>query len=158
MIQEGDLAPDFTLPASNGEQVTLSSYRGKSNVVLYFYPKDNTPGCTAESCDFRDHSNSFAELDTVILGVSLDAIDSHLKFINKYNLPFLLLSDTDAKISQAYGVYKEKNIFGNKKWGIERSTFIMDEEDQIAKIYRKVKVKGHVEEVLEFVKKELTAK
>lgn len=158
MLKEGDLAPDFTLPASNGEQVTLSSYRGKSNVVLYFYPKDNTPGCTAESCDFRDHSDSFAKLDTVILGLSLDDLESHEKFIKKYNLPFLLLSDIDAKVSEAYGVYKEKNIFGNKKWGIERSTFIIDKEGRLAKIYRRVKVKGHVEETLEFVQQELAPK
>lgn len=155
VIKEGDLAPDFTLPASNGEQVTLSSYRGKNNVILYFYPKDNTPGCTAQSCDFRDHSAQFADLDTVILGVSLDDLHSHEKFINKYNLPFLLLSDTEAEVSKAYGVYKEKNIFGNKKWGIERSTFIIDKEGRLAKVYRKVKVSGHVEETLNFVREQL---
>jgi len=156
MLQEGDMAPDFTLPASNGEQVSLSDFRGKKNVILYFYPKDNTPGCTAEACDFRDRAGDFSELDTVILGVSLDDLQSHEKFIRKYNLPFLLLSDTEAEVSKKYGVYKEKNMFGKKKWGIERSTFIIDKEGRLAKIYRKVKVDGHVEDALAFVKEHLS--
>jgi peroxiredoxin Q/BCP len=125
-------------------------------VVLYFYPKDNTPGCTAEACDFRDMSGEFSELDTVILGVSLDDLKSHEKFIRKYDLPFLLLADTEAEVSKKYGVYKEKNMFGKKKWGIERSTFIIDKEGRLAKIYRKVKVDGHVKEALEFVKEQLS--
>ncbi len=155
MIQAGDQAPDFTLPASNGETISLSDYRGEKNVVLYFYPKDNTPGCTAESCDFRDHEQDFADLDTVILGVSLDDLASHEKFIQKYNLPFLLLSDTEAKVSNQYGVYKEKNVFGKKKWGIERSTFIINKEGRIANAWRKVKVDGHVKEALEWIREHL---
>ncbi|GGE27064.1 peroxiredoxin [Marinithermofilum abyssi] len=154
MLKEGDLAPDFTLPASNGEEVSLSDFRGK-NVVLYFYPKDNTPGCTAESCDFRDREEEFKNLDTVIIGVSLDDLKSHEKFIQKYNLPFLLLSDTEAEVSKKYGVYKEKNMFGKKKWGIERSTFLIDKEGKLAKIYRKVKVDGHVDDALQYVKEHL---
>ena len=156
MLQEGDMAPDFTLPASNGERVSLSDFRGKKNVVLYFYPKDNTPGCTAEACDFRDRTGDFSELDTVILGVSLDDLKSHEKFIRKHQLPFLLLSDVEAEVSKKYGVYKEKNMFGKKKWGIERSTFIIDKEGRLAKIYRKVKVDGHVKEALEFVQEHLS--
>ena len=148
MLQEGDMAPDFTLPASNGEQVSLSDFRGKKHVVLYFYPKDNTPGCTAEACDFRDRAGDFSELDTVILGVSLDDLKSHEKFIRKYNLPFLLLADTEAEVSKKYGVYKEKNMFGKRSGGFERSTFIIDKEGRLAKIYRKVKVDGHVQEAL----------
>jgi thioredoxin-dependent peroxiredoxin len=154
LLKEGDLAPDFTLPASNGEEVSLSDFRGK-NVVLYFYPKDNTPGCTAESCDFRDREEEFKNLDTVIIGVSLDDLKSHEKFIQKYNLPFLLLSDTEAEVSKKYGVYKEKNMFGKKKWGIERSTFLIDKEGKLAKIYRKVKVDGHVDDALQYVKEHL---
>ncbi|SMO75491.1 thioredoxin-dependent thiol peroxidase [Melghirimyces algeriensis] len=155
MIKEGDQAPNFTLPASNGQSVSLSDYQGKQNVVLYFYPKDNTPGCTAESCDFRDKEKDFSALDTVILGVSLDDLESHEKFINKYNLPFLLLSDVDADVSRKYEVYKEKNVFGKKKWGIERSTFIIDKEGKISKVWRKVKVDGHVDEALEWVREHL---
>ncbi|PTX60706.1 peroxiredoxin Q/BCP [Melghirimyces profundicolus] len=155
MIKEGDQAPDFTLPASNGENVSLSDYRGDKNVVLYFYPKDNTPGCTAESCDFRDREKDFSDLNTVILGVSLDDLESHEKFIQKYNLPFLLLSDTEAEISKKYGVYKEKNVFGKKKLGIERSTFIIDQKGTIAKVWRKVKVDGHVDEALKWIRENL---
>ncbi|MCS1352783.1 thioredoxin-dependent thiol peroxidase [Mechercharimyces sp. CAU 1602] len=156
VIKEGDIAPSFSLPASNGEKVSLADFKDEKNVVLYFYPKDMTPGCTTESCEFRDQTEAFADLDTVIIGVSMDDLDSHEKFIAKYNLPFLLLSDTDAEVSKAYDVYKEKNVFGNKKLGIERSTFIIDKEGRIAKAYRKVKVDGHVDEALTFVKEQLT--
>lgn len=155
MVKEGDQAPEFSLPASNGAEVSLSDYRGKKHVVLYFYPKDNTPGCTAESCDFRDREKDFADLDTVILGLSLDDLESHEKFIQKYNLPFLLLSDSSAEVSKAYGVYKEKNVFGKKKWGIERSTFIIDKEGKIAKAWRKVKVDRHVDDALNWVRQHL---
>ncbi|MFC4077728.1 thioredoxin-dependent thiol peroxidase [Salinithrix halophila] len=157
MLKQGEPAPDFTLPASNGETVSLSDYQGQKNVVLYFYPKDNTPGCTAESCDFRDREHDFSELDTVILGVSMDDLDSHKKFIDKYNLPFLLLADMEAEAAEKYGVYKEKNVFGKKKLGIERSTFIIDKEGKLAKEYRKVKVDGHVEEALEWVRDHLAS-
>jgi peroxiredoxin Q/BCP len=157
MLKEGDMAPDFTLPADNGEEVTLSDYRGDKHVVLYFYPKDNTPGCTQEACDFRDRVTEFADLDTVILGVSLDDVKSHEKFIAKYQLPFRLLADTNAEVSKMYDVYKEKNMFGKKKWGIERSTFIIDKDGRLAKIYRKVKVPGHVDEALRYIREHLSS-
>ncbi|WP_428839283.1 thioredoxin-dependent thiol peroxidase [Bacillus massilinigeriensis] len=148
------LAPDFNLPASNGQKVKLSDFRGK-NVVLYFYPKDMTPGCTTEACDFRDNQEEFAGVDAVILGVSPDPLARHEKFIEKYGLPFLLLSDEDNKAAEAYGVWKLKKNFGKEYMGIERSTFIIDKEGKLAKEYRKVKVKGHVEEVLGFIKENL---
>lgn len=150
----GQEAPDFTLAASNGEQVSLHDFRGK-NVVLYFYPKDNTPGCTKESCDFRDKMEEFTAKDTVILGISKDDLKSHDKFIQKYNLPFLLLSDTEAEVSTLYGVYKLKKNFGKEYMGIERSTFIIDKEGRLAKEYRKVKVDGHVDEALRYIEENL---
>jgi peroxiredoxin Q/BCP len=155
LLKEGDLAIDFTLEASNGEKVSLSDYRGM-NVVLYFYPKDNTPGCTVEACGFRDRHDEFVKRDTVILGVSRDSVVSHQKFVEKQELPFLLLSDPDGKVCELYGVLKEKNMFGKKYIGIERSTFVIDREGKIAKAYRKVKAVGHVDEVLKFVKEHLT--
>ncbi|WP_047152385.1 thioredoxin-dependent thiol peroxidase [Aneurinibacillus tyrosinisolvens] len=150
----GQAAPDFTLPASNGEEVSLHDFRGK-NVVLYFYPKDNTPGCTKESCDFRDNAGQFEAKNTIILGVSTDSLASHDKFIKKYDLPFILLSDTDAAVSKLYDVYKLKKNFGKEYMGIERSTFIIDKEGQLAREYRKVKVDGHVEEALAFIRENL---
>lgn len=150
----GQAAPDFTLPASNGKNVSLHDFRGK-NVVLYFYPKDNTLGCTRESCDFRDKADEFTAKDTVILGVSTDDLTSHEKFIKKYNLPFLLLSDTEAEVSKLYGVYKLKKNFGKEYMGIERSTFIIDKEGRLVKEYRKVKVDGHVDEALAFISENL---
>ncbi|SFI57516.1 thioredoxin-dependent thiol peroxidase [Thermoflavimicrobium dichotomicum] len=155
MIQEGQPAIDFTLPASNGENVSLSDFRGK-HVVLYFYPKDMTPGCTTEACDFRDYYGEFTGLNAVILGVSRDPIASHEKFINKYELPFLLLSDENGHVCEQYGVWKEKKMYGKKFMGIERSTFIIDQEGIVRKIYRKVKVKDHVKEALEFIREQLT--
>lgn len=151
MLQIGDQAIDFTLPAKNGELVTLSEFRGKM-VVLYFYPRDLTPGCTTEACDFRDYSPEFEKLNTVIIGISRDPIKKHQKFAEKYQLPFLLLSDEDGTVCEQYGVLKEKNMFGRKVIGIERTTFVIDAAGKIAKIYRKVRVKGHVQEVLSFVK------
>ncbi|MRG87549.1 thioredoxin-dependent thiol peroxidase [Salinibacillus xinjiangensis] len=153
-IEIGKQAPDFELPASNGEQVKLSDFRGK-NVVVYFYPKDMTPGCTTEACDFRDHHESFAELDAVILGISPDPIDRHEKFIEKHDLPFLLLADEDHKVAEQFDAWKLKKNFGKEYMGIERSTFVIDKEGKIAKEWRKVKVKGHVEEALQFIKEEL---
>ncbi|CEH28922.1 peroxiredoxin [Aneurinibacillus migulanus] len=153
-IVVGQDAPNFTLPASNGENVSLSDFRGK-NVVLYFYPKDNTPGCTKESCDFRDKVEEFTGKDTVILGISTDDLTSHDKFIKKYNLPFLLLSDTEAEVSKLYDVYKLKKNFGKEYMGIERSTFIIDKEGRLAKEYRKVKVDGHVDEALQYISENL---
>ncbi|AGB18837.1 thioredoxin-dependent thiol peroxidase [Thermoanaerobacterium thermosaccharolyticum] len=148
MIELEKEAPDFTLKSSDGNNVSLSDFKGKK-VVLYFYPKDNTPGCTKEACQFRDNINTVKNKDAVILGVSLDDIESHKKFIEKFNLPFILLSDSDAKVSTEYGVYKEKNMYGKKKMGIERSTFIIDKKGIVKKIFRKVKVDGHVDEILE---------
>lgn len=146
-ITAGQAAPDFALPASNGETLKLSDLRGKK-VVLYFYPKDNTPGCTTQACGFRDLHNDFAEADTVILGVSPDPLKSHEKFINKFELPFLLLTDEEHAVCEQYGVWKEKNMYGKKYWGVERTTFLIDRDGNIAKVYPKVKVNGHMDQVL----------
>ncbi|WP_181350726.1 thioredoxin-dependent thiol peroxidase [Thalassobacillus sp. CUG 92003] len=153
-LEKGNQAPDFELKANNGETVRLSDYQGK-NVVLYFYPKDMTPGCTTEACDFRDHHESFAELDAVILGISPDPVESHEKFINKHDLPFLLLADEDHEAAEKYGVWKLKNNFGKEYYGIERSTFIIDKEGNLAEEFRKVKVEGHVEAALNYIKENL---
>ncbi|WP_017754310.1 thioredoxin-dependent thiol peroxidase [Calidifontibacillus oryziterrae] len=153
-VDIGQMAPDFELPASNGELIKLSDFQGK-NVVLYFYPKDMTPGCTTEACDFRDHHESFAGLNTVIIGVSPDPLNRHEKFIEKYDLPFLLVADEENKAAEAYGVWKLKKNFGKEYMGIERSTFVIDREGKIVKEWRKVKVKGHVEEALQFIKENL---
>ena len=150
-VEVGQTAPDFTLKANNGEEVSLSDFRGK-NVVLYFYPKDMTPGCTTEACDFRDHHEAFEGLDTVILGVSPDPVDRHTKFIEKYDLPFLLLADEDHEVAETYGVWKEKKNFGKEYMGIERSTFVIDKEGKLIKEWRKVRVKDHVEEALQYIK------
>jgi thioredoxin-dependent peroxiredoxin len=149
-VEVGMLAPDFTLPANNGETVKLSSFKGK-NVILYFYPKDMTPGCTTEACDFRDQHESFKGLDAIILGISPDPVDRHMKFVEKHGLPFLLLADQDHQVAEAYGVWKLKKNFGKEYMGIERSTFVINKEGKIAKEWRKVKVKGHVEEALVFL-------
>ncbi|EPZ37256.1 MULTISPECIES: thioredoxin-dependent thiol peroxidase [Anoxybacillus] len=144
-------APDFTLPASNGENVTLSQFHGKY-VVLYFYPKDMTPGCTTEACEFRDHHEVFEELGAVVIGISPDSIVRHKKFIEKHRLPFLLLADEKQDVAKAYDVWKLKKNFGKEYMGIERSTFLIDPNGQIVKEWRKVKVNGHVEEVLNALK------
>lgn len=147
-VQEGDSAPDFTLPGSSGSKVRLSSLKGK-NVVLYFYPEDDTSGCTKEACAFRDNLPKFNNLDATILGVSKDSLDSHGKFIQKYGLNFTLLSDEDLVAHKLYGTWKEKNMYGKKYWGTERSTFVIDKKGVVKKIFRKVKVDGHEMEVLE---------
>ena len=154
-IEIGKTAPDFELEASNGERVKLADYRGK-NVVLYFYPKDMTPGCTTQACDFRDQHQNFADVNAVVLGVSPDPLSRHEKFIEKHALPFLLLADEDHKVAEAYGVWKLKKNFGKEYMGIERSTFIIDQEGKLVKEWRKVKVKDHVEEALEYIKENLT--
>jgi peroxiredoxin Q/BCP len=143
----GDPVPDVSLPDQHGKRVALKSFRGKQ-VVLYFYPKDDTPGCTKESCEFRDVESQIVRAGGVILGVSLDDKESHQKFIKKFGLPFPLLSDEDAAVSKAFGVYKEKNMYGKKYWGIERSTFVIDPSGNLKAVFRKVKVDGHVDEVL----------
>lgn len=147
----GKPAPDFTLPSSSGESVSLKSYKNKKTVVLYFYPKDDTPGCTKEACGFRDLTAEFEKVGAVILGISNDPVDTHVKFREKFKLPFELLADEDASISKAYGVYKQKNLYGKKYMGIERTTFIIDRTGRIAQIYPKVKVEGHVADVLAFL-------
>ncbi|MDV2685894.1 thioredoxin-dependent thiol peroxidase [Alkalihalophilus lindianensis] len=155
-LEIGQVAPDFQLEASSGEQVTLSQLKGK-NVVLYFYPKDMTPGCTTQACDFRDRVESFESLDTVILGVSPDPLVRHEKFIEKYDLPFLLLADEDHEVAELYHVWKLKKNFGKEYMGIERSTFVIDKEGKLVKEWRKVRVKDHVEEALTFIKEEVEA-
>ena len=147
----GKPAPDFTLPSSTGEMVSLKSFKNKKTVVLYFYPKDDTPGCTKEACGFRDLTAEFEKVGAVILGVSNDPVDSHVKFREKFKLPFELLADEDAAVSKAFGVYKKKNLYGKSYMGIERTTFIVDRTGRIAQIYPKVKVEGHVADVLAFL-------
>jgi len=147
----GRTAPDFTLPATTGENISLKQFKGKKTVILYFYPKDETPGCTREACDFRDHSAEFEKHNAVILGVSTDSIESHQHFREKQKLPFPLLSDADASVSKMFGVYKQKNLYGKKYMGIERTTFVIDRTGRVAQIYPKVKVDGHIQNLLEFV-------
>lgn len=139
-------APDFTLNNQNGEPVSLSDFRG-NYVVLYFYPKDMTPGCTTQACNFRDDYPTYEGLDAVILGVSADDETRHTKFIAKHDLPFSLLADTEHKVCEQYGVWVLKKMFGKEYYGIERSTFLIDKEGHIVKEWRKVKVKDHNEEV-----------
>lgn len=147
MLKQGDKAPDFKLAADSGEIVSLKDYKGKK-VVLYFYPKDMTDGCTKESCDFRDNIKKFEKNNTVVIGVSADDTKSHVKFKKKYDLPFTLLSDESKEMLNNYGVWQEKSMYGRKYMGIVRTTFVIDEKGKIEKIYDKVKVPGHVEEVL----------
>ena len=154
-LNVGDPAPDFRIPAvtRQGEtQLSLAGYRGKASVVLYFYPKDDTPGCTTESCGFRDLLPEFEAAGSAVLGISPDDQASHVKFAEKHALPFPLLADTDHAVAEAYGAWKEKNNYGKKYMGIERTTFVIDKEGKVAKIYPRVKVEEHVAKVLEFVK------
>ena len=151
MPEEGSKAPDFKLKNQNGETISLNDFKGK-NVVLYFYPKDDTSGCTAEACSFRDDFPKFEKTDAVILGISPDSVESHKKFEQKYRLNFNLLSDEKKEILQKYEVWKEKNMYGRKYMGVERTTYIIGPEGKIKKIFRKVKVSGHNKEVLEALK------
>jgi peroxiredoxin Q/BCP len=144
----GSKAPDFNLPTDGGGKISLSSLKGKK-VVLYFYPKDDTPGCTTESCAFRDNLKDFNKMNVTVIGLSKDSPESHDKFKKKYELNFPLASDTDGKVCDAYGVWKEKSMYGKTFMGIDRSTFLIDEQGKIAAIWRKVKVDGHVDEVKE---------
>ena len=149
-LNVGAKAPDFDLPTYSDARLSLKELRGK-NVVLYFYPKDSTPGCTTEACDFRDSYAKFAGANTVILGVSPDSVKSHDKFKAKFELPFPLLADEDHSIAEAYGVWQEKSMYGRKYMGIVRSTFIIDEKGKVAEVYERVKVKGHAAAVLDKV-------
>ena len=149
-IKVGAAAPSFTLPDQTGAAVSLADFRGQ-DVVVYFYPRDDTPGCTKEACGFRDVSAQFEVVGAVILGVSADSMESHLKFQTKHKLPFELLSDPEAATCKAYGVWKLKNQYGKKFLGIERTTFVIDKTGRIAQIYPKAKVDGHVADVLAFL-------
>ncbi|MCZ7556324.1 MAG: thioredoxin-dependent thiol peroxidase [Bacteroidia bacterium] len=147
MLAEGKKAPAFSLPSTSGRKVSLKDFTG-TTVVLYFYPKDNTPGCTQESCDFRDNMARLQAAGVVVLGVSADSIASHQKFREKYDLPFDLLSDESHSMLEAYGVWKEKSLYGKKFMGIERTTVIIDGNGTVVRIFPKVKVSGHVDQVL----------
>ena len=151
MLEKGDLAPDFTLEGVTGTgettTVRLSDLRG-TPVVLYFYPKDDTPGCTTQACGIRDEWSDFEAAGAAVLGVSPDDLASHLKFSEKHDLPFTILSDPDHEVAEQYGVWKEKNMYGRKFWGIERSTFIIDENGHLSEIFRRVRAKQHTEKVL----------
>jgi peroxiredoxin Q/BCP len=149
--EEGKKAPTFTLNATDGSKVKLSDFSGKP-IVLYFYPKDDTPGCTREACAFRDRSKELQKLGAQILGVSCDDIDSHAKFTKKYKLNFPLLADENHKIAEKYGAWREKNMYGKKFMGIQRSTFLIDSAGKIAKVWRRVSVDGHDNEVIEAIK------
>ena len=151
MVKEGKKAPDFSGKNQDGKPVKLSSFKTKKNIVLYFYPKDMTPGCTTEACDFKDQFKKFK--NTIIIGISADSSERHRKFIDKYNLPFELIADENKKICEKYGVWQEKKLYGKIYTGIVRSTFIIDKIGIVQKIFTKVKVKGHVDEVLESLKK-----
>ena len=143
----GDMAPDFRLPSTRGKDTSLKQFRG-SDVILYFYPKDDTPGCTAEACSFRDHESDLSKEHAVVLGVSTDPRASHEKFQEKHNLNFPLLSDETADIAKMFGVWKEKNMYGRRVWGVARTTFWIGPDGRIKKIYRKVDTAKHAEDIL----------
>jgi peroxiredoxin Q/BCP len=144
----GDVAHDFVLPTDNGNSITLSQFKGQKNVVLYFYPKDDTPGCTTEAKDFRDAMDAFTAANTVIIGISKDDVASHDEFKAKYCLPFNLASDSNSDICERYAVWGEKNMYGKKYMGITRATFLVDQQGKIAKVWPRVKVEGHAQDVL----------
>lgn len=150
-LKEGAKAPNFSLPNANGELVSLSDFKGK-NVVLYFYPKDDTSGCTVEACEFTDNLKQFEKIDAIVLGVSADSVESHKKFEQKHKLKVTLLSDEDKKVLQAYGVWQEKSMYGRKFMGIVRTTFIISPDGKIKKVFNRVSPKGHAKEVLEAIK------
>lgn len=145
----GTKAPAFKLPASTGQSISLKEFSGANgkNVVLYFYPRDDTPGCTTEACGFRDGIGQFQSAETVVLGVSTDSVASHQKFATKFSLPFPLLADESHEVAEKYGVWVEKNMYGKKSMGIQRATFLIDKSGKIAAVWPKVKVEGHVDEV-----------
>lgn len=147
MLNIGDPAPDFNCATDTGDNISLKQFHGQK-VILYFYPKDSTPGCTVQACSFRDHHNQFGQKNVVVLGVSKDSVTKHQGFKKTHTLPFPLLADVDGAICTAYGVLKEKSMFGKKYMGIERSTFLIDEKGHVEKIWRKVSVLNHVQKVL----------
>ncbi|HLQ84024.1 MAG TPA: thioredoxin-dependent thiol peroxidase [Pseudogracilibacillus sp.] len=153
-IEIGKKAPDFKLLNQDAEEVSLSDYKGK-NIVLYFYPKDMTPGCTTQACDFRDNYEAFKENNTVVLGVSPDPVERHTKFIEKHELPFTLLVDETHEVANLYNVWQLKKTFGKEYYGIVRSTFIIDDQGILQKEYRNVRVKNHVEKTLDYIKDNL---
>ena len=152
MLTIGDKAPEIVLPSSAGNTVSLESFKGTNSVVIYFYPKDDTPGCTTEALGFKEIVPALQELKTTVLGISPDSVNRHQKFITKYDLPFLLLSDEDKRACQAYGVWVEKSMYGRKYMGVARTTFIIDREGIIRVIFPKVKPKNHAQEVLTAIK------
>lgn len=147
-VEEGVRAPAFTLTSDTGDKVRLSELKG-SPVVLYFYPRDNTPGCTREACAFRDRSKELKKLGAVVLGVSPDSVESHEKFRDKFTLNFPLLADPDHKVAEKYGAWREKNLYGKKSMGIQRSTFLIDASGKVAKVWKRVKVDGHDQQVID---------
>ena len=149
--QAGRKAPAFKLPASTGGDVALKDFKGR-NVVLYFYPKDDTPGCTTEACGFRDIHKKVQSLNAAVLGISPDSVRKHGKFIEKYSLPFFLLSDEDKKVCKSYGVWVKKKMYGREYMGVARTTFLIDKDGKIARVFEKVKPKAHAEEVLQALK------
>ncbi len=150
-LKAGDTAPDFVLPASTGETINLKDYLGVKKVVLYFYPKDDTPGCTREACSFRDAFADIQKKDTVVFGVSADDLKAHEKFINKYALNFPLLSDADHKVAEAYGAWGEKSMYGKKYFGMIRKTFIIGVDGKLEHVFHKVSPAGHGEEILQLI-------
>jgi peroxiredoxin Q/BCP len=146
-LREGRQAPDFALPSHKGDTVRLKDFRGKKHVVLYFYPKDDTPGCTREACDFRDAYAGLAGRDVVVLGVSKDDVTSHERFAAKHELPFALLSDSEGDVAERYGVWKEKTLYGRTSMGIERTTVLIDKHGVVRSIFPRVRVEGHADEI-----------
>ena len=151
-IEEGEKAPDFTLTADDGVKVKLSGLRG-APVVLYFYPNDDTPGCTREACAFRDRKNEISKLGATVLGISPDTVESHRKFRDKFDLNFPLLADPDHQVAEKYGAWREKNMYGKKTLGIQRSTFLIDRDGRVVRVWKSVKVGGHDDQVLETLAK-----
>lgn len=147
LLKEGTVAPNFTAKNQNGEDISLTNFKGKK-VILYFYPKDNTPGCTAESCNLRDNYNALIEKGFEVIGVSPDSEKSHTNFISKYELPFTLISDPDKKVLNAYGAWGEKKMYGKSYEGVLRTTYVIDEKGKIIKVFPKVKTKKHSEQIL----------
>lgn len=151
-LKEGNKAPDFKLMASNGKEISLKDFKGKKRVVLYFYPKDDTPGCTVQACGFRDKIKPIENQGAVVVGVSPDGVESHNKFIDKFKLPFLLLADEEKEVCKKYGVWVKKSMYGREYMGVLRTTFVIGKDGEIEKIYEKVKPKGHDDELLNFLR------